>query len=85
MALQPLSLHDLHLLSCLVGDYVTFRGKAYRLASVQFHTPSSHSINYQNYDMEVHFVHQAADPAHGECILRDENYFRTLEKASHFW
>ena len=36
-------------------------GKEYKLAQFHFHTPSEHQIHGQNYDMEVHFVHQDAN------------------------
>ena len=36
-------------------------GKEYKLAQFHFHTPSEHQLDGQNYDMEVHFVHQDAN------------------------
>ena len=39
----------------------TFNGKTYTLAQFHFHTPSEHTLNGSNTEMEVHFVHVAAD------------------------
>lgn len=35
--------------------------KEYQLTQFHFHTPSEHEINGQNFDMEIHFVHQDAN------------------------
>ncbi|WP_338470854.1 carbonic anhydrase family protein [Niallia sp. XMNu-256] len=40
---------------------INIEGKEYKLAQFHFHTPSEHQFNGQNYDMELHLVHQDAN------------------------
>lgn len=40
---------------------IVIEGEPYQLAQFHFHTPSEHQINSQDFDMELHFVHQNKD------------------------
>lgn len=41
----------------LPGSFITVGGKRYRLAQFHFHTPSEHTVNGQQYPLELHLVH----------------------------
>ncbi len=43
------------------GSSITVGGKTYQLAQFHFHIPSEHELAGEHKDMEVHFVHKAAD------------------------
>ncbi|MFD1446804.1 carbonic anhydrase [Oceanobacillus profundus] len=40
---------------------IVIEGKDYKLNQFHFHTPSEHQFNGQNYDMELHLVHNDAN------------------------
>ena len=43
------------------GGFMVLEGKRYDLLQFHFHHPSEHAIYGEQYPMEVHFVHKAAD------------------------
>lgn len=43
------------------GSAIIVGGKTYNLLQFHFHAKSEHTLNGQPTDMEIHFVHQAAD------------------------
>lgn len=45
------------------GSSIEVNGGKFNLLQYHFHTPSEHALNGKLYDMEVHFVHKAADGA----------------------
>jgi carbonic anhydrase len=45
----------------VAGNTVILDGKSFGLVQIHFHHTSEHTINDQQYPMEVHFVHQADD------------------------
>lgn len=45
------------------GSSITLNGKTYNLIQYHFHIPSEHELGGAHTDMEVHFVHEAADGA----------------------
>ncbi|CAM4228127.1 carbonic anhydrase [Lederbergia lenta] len=42
------------------SNSIVVEGKEYKLVQFHFHTPSEHQFNNQNFDMELHLVHQDA-------------------------
>jgi carbonic anhydrase len=58
-----------------------FEHKNYKLQNIRFYQPSEHTINGQNYPMEMRFVHQAADGSYFElALLMKENMNRVASK-----
>ena len=45
------------------GSSIEVNGGKFNLLQYHFHAPSEHALNGKLYDMEVHFVHKAADGA----------------------
>lgn len=43
------------------GSKIALQGKAFDLKQFHFHHRSEHTVEGQSYDMEIHFVHAAAD------------------------
>ncbi len=43
------------------GETLTLGDAAYRLAQLHFHAPSEHTVDGQQFPMEMHMVHKAAD------------------------
>lgn len=43
------------------GNFLTVGGKRYQLTQFHFHRPSEEYVQGKPYEMEVHFMHQAAD------------------------
>ncbi|MBP2076744.1 carbonic anhydrase [Oceanobacillus polygoni] len=43
------------------SNRMVIEGNEYKLAQFHFHTPSEHQFNGQNYDMELHIVHEDAN------------------------
>lgn len=43
------------------NNSIIIEGNEYKLDQFHFHTPSEHQFNGQNYDMELHLVHEDAD------------------------
>jgi carbonic anhydrase len=41
----------------LPGSFIAVGGQRYRLAQFHFHTPSEHTLNGQQYPLELHLVH----------------------------
>ena len=41
-----------------LDNSIVVDNKDYKLTQFHFHTPSEHQFNGQNFDMEIHFVHQ---------------------------
>ncbi len=39
-------------------SFIVKNNKIYHLSEVHFHRPSEHQVDYQNFDMEIHLVHQ---------------------------
>jgi len=56
-------LHTGHTVEVVVdnGSTLTVDGKEYELLQFHFHTPSEHRVDGKVFDMEIHFVHRAAD------------------------
>jgi carbonic anhydrase len=44
-----------------LDNSIVVDNKEYKLTQFHFHTPSEHEFNGQNFDMEIHFVHQDAN------------------------
>lgn len=43
------------------GSSITVQGKTFELKQFHFHHRSEHTVDGRSYDMEIHFVHAAAD------------------------
>jgi carbonic anhydrase len=43
------------------GDTLTVGGRAYQLVQYHFHAPSEHTVNGEQFPMEMHLVHTSAD------------------------
>lgn len=43
------------------GSYLRVAGEAYKLLQFHYHAPSEHTVSGRYHEMEIHFVHQAAD------------------------
>jgi carbonic anhydrase len=43
------------------GNYTVIKGKRYELLQFHFHHPSEHLLSGRRFDLEMHFVHRAAD------------------------
>ncbi|KAF1981933.1 carbonic anhydrase, partial [Aulographum hederae CBS 113979] len=53
----------------LVNGSTGFNGTNYLLKQIHFHTPSEHRINEEYFPLEMHMVHEPADPSSGQMMI----------------